>query len=220
SIYLLPLSAAFVAAGEPQSLPSFPNLRVGTPQWTADGKEMLFVANPKQGMTIWRMRVPASGEAPQAPRREMFADPSSDIKIGPISTTAHRLMYSADVQEINLWRVPLDTSGTQPQLQKTGAPGESNAGARISADGSRIVFESSRTGSTEIWIANVDGSNPRPLTSFGGPVTGSPAWSPDGERIAFDSRAEGRPHIYVVPSAGGRPQRITETLAENYLPNW
>jgi WD40 repeat protein len=119
-----------------------------------------------------------------------------------------------------LWRVPLGTAGAAPALQRIGAPTEQNSGARISPDGSSIVFESMRTGSTEIWAGNVDGSNPRQLTHFGGPVTGSPAWSPDGKRIAFDSRAEGRPHIYVVAATGGSPERITDVLAENYIPSW
>jgi dipeptidyl aminopeptidase/acylaminoacyl peptidase len=58
------------------------------------------------------------------------------------------------------------------------------------------------------------------LTNFGGPGTGSPAWSPDGRRVAFDSRVEGRPHIYVIPATGGRPERVTDVLADNYLPEW
>jgi Tol biopolymer transport system component len=150
----------------------------------------------------------------------MFAERSFKIRIGPPSAAAHRLMYSTEIQERNLWRVPLGTSGGPPLPQRVRAASGSNSGARISPDGSLIVFESMRTGSTEIWVANIDGTKPRPLTSFGGPVTGSPAWSPDGRRIAFDSRAEGRPHIYVVPAEGGRSERITEALAENYLPSW
>jgi Tol biopolymer transport system component len=220
SIYLQPLSANFLAAGEPKALPCFPDLHVGTPQWTPDGKELVFVANPKVGMAIWRMRVPESGEAAQSPRREMFAALSSDMKIGRISAAARRLMYSTELQETNVWRVPLQASGPLPVLQRMGPAGLRNSGARISPDGSRVVFESLRTGSTEIWVSDAGGSNPKQLTNDGGPVTGSPAWSPDGRRIAFDSRAEGRPHIYVIPAAGGRAERITDALAENYVPSW
>ncbi len=220
SIYLLPLSPAYQSAGEPQPLPSFPNLRVGTPQWTRDGKELLFVANPETGMAIWRMRVPASGEAPERPRREAFAERSFRMRIGPPSAAGNRLMYSTEVQERSLWRVELAAPAGSPESRRFGGPNQNNAGARISPDGSRIAFDSMRTGSTEVWVANLDGSKPRQLTSFGGPVTGSPAWSPDGRQIAFDSRAEGRPHIYIVPVEGGRPERFTEALAENYLPSW
>ena len=59
----------------------------------------------------------------------------------------------------------------------------------FSPDGKKIVFNSNRTGSFEIWICDSDGSNALPLTSLG-TYCGSPHWSPDGERIAFDSILE------------------------------
>ncbi len=220
SIYVLPLSPAVIAAGEPQSVPTFPNLRVGSPQWSRDGKELLFSANPKAGMSIWRTRITASGEAPQVPRRETYAAVSFRIRIGPPSAAAHRLVYANETQDRSVWRVSVRTSGGSSLPQRTGDATERNSGAQISPDGSRMVFESVRTGSTEIWVGKIDGSRPRQLTNFGGPVTGSPCWSPDGRQIVFDSRAEGRPHIYVIPAEGGHYERVTEALDENYLPNW
>jgi dipeptidyl aminopeptidase/acylaminoacyl peptidase len=129
-------------------------------------------------------------------------------------------MFSTEIRESSLWRLPLGPSSQSSSPRRIGELAQNNSAARISPEGSRIVFESLRTGSPEIWIANIDGSNARALTHFGGSGTGSPVWSPDGRRIAFDSRAEGRPHIYIVPVEGGRPERITEALAENYLPSW
>jgi dipeptidyl aminopeptidase/acylaminoacyl peptidase len=58
------------------------------------------------------------------------------------------------------------------------------------------------------------------LTSFGGPVTDHPSWSPDGKSIAFHSRPEGQAEIYVTGSEGGRLRRLTEEAAEDVLPNW
>jgi Tol biopolymer transport system component len=218
SIYLLSLSPSYLAAGEPQPLPSFPNLRVGTPQWTFDGRDLLFSANPQTGMAIWRMLVPPVGEAPQPPRREPYGRGSFRIRIGRPSAASQRLIYSAETQERNVWRVALGATGGKPV--KLNILKEGLAAARISPDGTRIAFESMRTGATEVWVANADGTDPHALTNFGGPVTGSPVWSPDGHRIAFDSRAEGRPHIYVISAGGGRPERVTQALAENFLPSW
>ena len=59
-------------------------------------------------------------------------------------------------------------------------------------------------GSPEIWLCDSDGSHPVPLTSFGGPVTNWPRWSPDGKQIAFYSDASGNLDIYVMPADGGR----------------
>lgn len=54
-----------------------------------------------------------------------------------------------------------------------------------SPDGSKIAFASNRDGSdTEIYVMNVDGSNPVKLTDDG-LDDDEPAWSPDSQRIAF-----------------------------------
>ena len=90
----------------------------------------------------------------------------------------------------------------------------------LSADGKKIAFESNGSGFTEIWTANRDGSEPRPLTSLRNPVTGSPAWSHDGHRIAFDSRAQGSPRIYIIPADGGTPVAITKDSSRAVVPTW
>ncbi len=75
--------------------------------------------------------------------------------------------------------------------------------------GKTIVLASDRTGSWEIWVCDSDGSNPVQLTSFRGPRTGTPRWSPDGQRIAFDSRPQGRSDIFIIGAEGICLFRVT-----------
>src|SRR4030095_2033189 len=49
---------------------------------------------------------------------------------------------------------------------------------RWSPDGKRIAFTSNRSGSSEIWAINRDGSGLQQLTQMAGAP--HPAWSPDG----------------------------------------
>ena len=58
------------------------------------------------------------------------------------------------------------------------------------------------------------------LTSFNGPHTGTPRWSPDGQQIAFDSRPEGRSDIFVISSAGGPSRRLTTEPSDDVVPSW
>jgi Tol biopolymer transport system component len=58
------------------------------------------------------------------------------------------------------------------------------------------------------------------LTSFNGPLTGSPSWSPDDRQIAFDSRTEGWSHIFVMNADGGAPRKLTTGTFNNIIPNW
>ncbi len=88
-----------------------------------------------------------------------------------------------------------------------------------SPDGRKIVFNSTRSGSFEIWVCEADGTNPVQLTNFGGPVTGSPRWSPDGRWIVFDTRVAGNPDIFLISSEGGRPRRLTTEASEDIVPS-
>ena len=64
-----------------------------------------------------------------------------------------------------------------------------------------------RTGYHEIWVCGRrTAAAPAQLTRFGGPLTGTPRWSPDGRWIAFDSRPEGQADIYVIPVRRAAPR--------------
>ena len=65
----------------------------------------------------------------------------------------------------------------------------------ISAD--RIAFSYAN----DLWVANVDGTGVRRLTSHPG-VEGSPRFSPDGKWIAFSREYDGHVDVYVVASEG------------------
>src|SRR5438067_1841565 len=60
----------------------------------------------------------------------------------------------------------------------------------------------------DLWVANLDGSEVRRLTSHPG-VESGPRFSPDGSMIAFTGRYEGNVDVFVVPTAGGVPKRLT-----------
>ena len=78
-----------------------------------------------------------------------------------------------------------------------------------SPKGDAVAFMSTRSGSTEIWLSNADGSNPRQLTSMEGPLTANPRWSPDGTTILFDSRRRARPTSMSSPREAS-PRRLTD----------
>jgi Tol biopolymer transport system component len=55
----------------------------------------------------------------------------------------------------------------------------------FSPDGSKIVFTSNRTGTSQVWLMNADGSNQTQLTFDPQPKDQVPDWSPDGSKIAY-----------------------------------
>jgi len=90
-----------------------------------------------------------------------------------------------------------------------------------SPDGARIAFESDRTGLTQVWVMNSDGTNPLELTTDPFPKTQVPDWSPDGTKIAFSSvDATGGPDIFVMDSDGSGATQLTSHEAVNFAPRW
>jgi tricorn protease len=85
----------------------------------------------------------------------------------------------------------------------------------VSAD--RIAFAYAN----DLWVANVDGSGVRRLTSHPG-IEGNPRFSPDGKWIAFSGEYDGNTDVYIVASEGV-PQRLTwhpgEDLPQGFTPD-
>jgi Tol biopolymer transport system component len=215
SMYLQPLTADLLPLGDSKAVPVFDNIRVGSPVWIG-AEEVLFAANPRVGRGIWRLRIGPDGRSVGKPRLEPFAAPNQTL--AHPSRDMRRLVFSQGLEVSSIWRVDLRTN--PPRLSRLIGGGLNNASARVSPDGKRIVFESNRSGSAEVWMANADGTGLKQLTWNNGPVTGSPAWSPDGQFIAFDSRLDGYPYIYLMPAAGGAIRRLTSTPGANVLPSW
>src|SRR5687768_14299541 len=60
----------------------------------------------------------------------------------------------------------------------------------------------------DVWLANVDGSGVRRLTSHPG-IEAGPRFSPDGKWVAFTGQYDGNTDVYVTPVEGGEPKRLT-----------
>lgn len=100
-----------------------------------------------------------------------------------------------------LWLVPADSS-KEPRLLTNSAAKDSHP--RWSPDGKRILFESSRSGSNQLWVIELAGGEARQLTSIS-TEAGSAVWSADGGHIAFVSA--------VYPEFSGEP--FSESDAKN-----
>ncbi len=90
-----------------------------------------------------------------------------------------------------------------------------------SPDGTRLVFVSDATGTKNIWVANQDGSNPRPVMNWGGSAQVDPAWSPDGTTITFSSNRGGREfNIWTIRPDGSAARQLTVDDGDNRQPRY
>lgn len=92
----------------------------------------------------------------------------------------------------------------------------------ISASG-QLAFSSAigNNGGMEIYVSNIDGSNPQRLTRTSKAVNISPRWNPrTGREIAFISDRGGSPQIYVMDSSGANQRRLLSRGGDADSPAW
>ncbi len=210
-LYLVPITG-----GQPKRL-TFDNAHIDRAAWTPDGREIIFsssrLASPISHSALWR--IPIVGGTPE--RLAVGGDRAFSVAV---SSRGHRLAYTQWGGKLSIYRLELPASTGQPSLPVgfvSSTEGERDP--QFSSDGQRVAFASDRSGFSEIWTCNSDGSNPAQFT-FLSEWAGSPHWSPDGRQIAFDCQANGDWNIYVASAEGGPPRRLTTDAADDNIPSW
>lgn len=100
----------------------------------------------------------------------------------------------------NLWVA--DTDGKTPPKQLTTTT-KKDSHPRWSPDGSSILFESNRSGESQLWIIDLNGGEARQLTNIS-TGTSNGIWSSDGSHIAFVST--------VHPEFSDKPFKESDAL--------
>jgi dipeptidyl aminopeptidase/acylaminoacyl peptidase len=72
---------------------------------------------------------------------------------------------------------------------------------------------------SHIWMMNIDGSNPRQLTSDEKGES-SPSFSPDGKWISYIGSKDGGPQLYLLPATGGEAKKLTNISTGISDPVW
>lgn len=72
---------------------------------------------------------------------------------------------------------------------------------------SRILAVSSRTGTKEIYLMDIDGKGVTPVTRNGS-INLSPAWSPNGTSVVWTSYKRGNPDLYLKELSSGRTRVV------------
>jgi Tol biopolymer transport system component/DNA-binding winged helix-turn-helix (wHTH) protein len=181
----------------------------GVPQGTTfeEPQSILIASNAGFDSGIWRVTL--AGRASRLVRPKVTFGPG-------ITASAGRIGFVDENRTFDLWRASLgavDATNFAPSSRSQLVPA-------YSPDGKRLAFESDRSGSEEIWVADADGKDPVKLTAFEGAATGAPSWCADGRRLAFDSRAAGPSAIYLLDLFEGHARLLQTTVLGLALPVW
>ncbi len=212
-LYRVSLNADFTSDSEPEPLTAH-HRWTGMPAFTANGKAVVYSSGIKDDIaSLWVLPL-SPALSPAAEPRLLFRSDSSCYQPA-LSRHRNRLAFSVGrIFRVDTWRLDIT-----PDFKPSGAPvrlissTHTDYNAQYSPDGKRIVFHSTRSGASEIWLSDASGANAVRLTNFNAPITGSPRWSPDGQWIVFDSNKEGQFEVYRVRANGGTPERLTHDPA-------
>ncbi len=188
---------------------------LGAPQWSMDGKSIIFSSDFGSHPGLWRAPLDSSTVPVQI----------SDSGWRPaVAKMGYRLAYQRITHSLNIWELELGDPNRASQRQEqhilVPSTSETDQGPapQISPDGKKLAFMSDRSGTMEIWVSDRDGSNPVQVTAVAG--AGTPRWSPDSQSIVFDANDRTGTKIYKIKLGSAAPQLLTADEYENRCPSW
>jgi len=189
-----------------------------SPVFEADGAHLLFVSDRGGSRDVYGIAVRPSGEPSGPPERL-----TTGLNVHSISLSADdkTLAYSVVSVRQNIWSLPIPAKG--PVSVRAATPvttgNQTSEGMNVSPDGRWLVFDSTRSGSQNIFKMPLPGGEPVQLTND--PAGDCcPTWSPDGARIAFYSFRTGNRDIFVMSADGGSVRQLTRHPAPDKWPTW
>ena len=172
-----------------------------------DGNYVVYAREDEGKQSLWLRQVGPATE------REIVPPIDATI-VGPTFSRDGNLIYytasptnqdRSDLLPGVLYQVPALGGTSRKVLENISGP------VGLSRDGKRLAFDRNVEGVTHtdsLIVANVDGTEPRTLTTKEGPnyFTGAPAWSPDGKTIVCGAGGVNSLYeiVVAVPVDGGK----------------
>ena len=157
--------------------------------WSPDGSTIAFVSDRSGRFEVWLMDADGANQrqftgAGETPSEGTHWFPQWSRDGAKLAFHVDRDLHTVNADGSEYARLTVDPdNGMVPTW---------------SPDGSRIIFMTWRTGTTEIWLMNADGTAPERLTYTERGESIDPRWSPDGGKIVYT----------WVPDGGAGPKHL------------
>jgi Tol biopolymer transport system component len=208
------IRATPISGGEGMHLFSERGRISSAPQWSFDGRSVIFSSNRNGHPTLYRVSLDAPDSAME------ISEAGSPAWNPTVSRRGYRMVYERLLRSVSIWQMNLnDSRDKRPYLTVSSTSDtDQGPGAQFSPDGKHLAYMSDRSGTMEIWISNSNGSNGFQLSAVGG--AGTPRWSPDSFSVAFDVATTSGSKIVTMNLHGGAPLTLTPDAFHSVCPSW
>ena len=188
------------------------SLRNNFPRFSHDGRKVAFTKfRPGTGGTdIWLADADGKNLTQLTTNSAVASGPNWLPQDDRIAFLSER-----DGKNRTLWSISLAT-GKEEQLADLG---EGAAFTALSPDGKQVAFNSNKSGTINMWIALLDGGEPKQLTFSEKDRMGFPCWSRDGQFLAFLAQHGEDGYLMVMPARGG-PATQLSFEGESFVYSW
>jgi Tol biopolymer transport system component/DNA-binding winged helix-turn-helix (wHTH) protein len=184
------------------------------PQWSFDGRSVIYSSNRNGHPALWRASLDSPDNAAQI---QAAGSPAWDPAV---SRHGYRLAYERMLRSLSVWQMDLgESSDKRPSLLIAATSDtDQGPGPQFSPDGKKLAYMSDRSGTMEIWISDRDGSHAFQLSAVGG--AGTPRWSPDSQFVVFDAMTQNGSKVVLMSLRGGAPVTLTPDEFNDVCPSF
>ena len=215
TLWILPVTGDLEPAGEPVRVTE--ELFTATHlAWTPDGTRIVFSVGGSGWSASPGLKAITASPAPGEESRRVLGGEGGEW---PTFSRSGSLAFVRPILDLNIWRLPLE-NGRPGIPTRLIASTRQDGGPSFSPDGRQITFSSDRSGGSQLWICQSDGSRPVQLTTTTATHVSASRWSPDGKSFAFLSNPDGDLDVFVTTPEGRDPRRLTFSPAHDTHPTW
>jgi Tol biopolymer transport system component len=209
-----------VASGHERSVTRYPLGGVYSQAWLPDGRSLVISRwSHALGSSADLLVVSDEGQ----PVRRLTLAAGTRFVHPAVAANARRLVATTETDQHEVWSVPL---GPDPESNGRNAVRLLDASgdpfwAQVSRDGATLLFNSTASGSRNLWTMPLDGAaSPRQITFLSGNVLTHSSLSPDGARVAYASHQTGASKIRAANVDGSNAVQLTDGPAQDFWPIW
>ena len=192
--------------------------------WLDDS--IIFSAQVGDSRNLWRLPVsPKTWKVVGPPER---LTSGTNIEAAPTVASVSergehgvRLAFASLVSTLNVYDLPVDANrgtvlASEPRRVTSSAY---DAQSSLSADGRKLAFVSTRSGSRDIWLKDLETGKETALTSTSVDEFG-PEISPDGSKVGYQVIENGRWNFFQLPIGHDGEPGVPEKVCEDCVRVW